>query len=224
MGKVFVASITGVDNTACEMPPYKLKLDTRDAISGSPPNPQHLQDVGYGRLCDDMTTDSELMVTQVNQSSDDGFNNQMTEEDSKGLERLNKDTETKTVEAFTTDSAGCTANLLTNNRTINTDVSCRIVGDMMLVVDYTKQAMDIDSSNSNFEQSCTNQHAAQSFQSDICDNDATTLKTAERGTQIQFKGLNLEESTSSLRGNKIVFTLDCNRCKQRIDQQLSASG
>ena len=222
---MFVSSITGVDNTACEIPPYKLQLDTHDPISGLPLNPQQLQDVGYGRLCDDTATDGELMVTQVNQASDDGFNDHTAEEDSKGLERLNEDTEVlENLEAFTTDSTGCTANPLANNRTINTDVGCRIGGDMMLVVDYMKQGMDIDSSSLNCDQSCANQQTAQSSQSDTRDNDTATLKPAERGTQIQFKGLNLEESTSSLRGNKIVFTLECNRCKQRIDQQLSASG
>lgn len=45
-----------------------------------------------------------------------------------------------------------------------------------------------------------------------------------RGTEIQFRGLHLEENVSTLIGNRIVFTLECNRCRQRIDQQLSGSG
>ena len=215
MGKMFVSNITGVDNTACEIPPYKIKLDTCDAISGSPPNSQHiLQDVDYGRSCDDMKTDSGLTVFQVNRASVDGLNDDMAKEGSKGLERLNKDIGPENAEHFPsneTDSTGCIANLL---RTVNTDVGFEVGG---------KLSMNIDSSNSNCEQSCTNQQAAQSSQSDTSGNDVGSLKTAERGIQIQFKGLNLEESTSTLRGDKIVFTLECSRCKQRIDQQLSAS-
>ena len=78
-------------------------------------------------------------------------------------------------------------------------------------------------SQANHEQACSNEHALESSLSNTHGNDSTLLKTVERGTRIQFKGLHLEESTSSMRANKVSFTLECSRCKQRMDQQLAAA-
>ena len=65
---------------------------------------------------------------------------------------------------------------------------------------------------------------AESNQSEPLCNDSVALNTVRKGTEIQFRGLNLEENVSTLRGSRVVFTLECNRCRQRIDQQLSVSG
>lgn len=78
-------------------------------------------------------------------------------------------------------------------------------------------------SQASHEQACSNEHSLESSLSSTHGNDSTTLKTVERGTRIQFKGLHMEESTSSMRANKVLFTLECGRCKQRMDQQLTAA-
>lgn len=92
-------------------------------------------------------------------------------------------------------------------------------------IDRKKEMMDTETTSSqNSQESFENDQAAQSSQSDIHGSDSATSNTAERGTQIQFKGLNLEESISSIRGNKVVITFECKRCRQRIDLHLSPSG
>ena len=92
-------------------------------------------------------------------------------------------------------------------------------------IDHEKEIMDAETTSSqNIQESFENDQAAQSSQSDIHASDSATSNTAERGTQIQFKGLNLEESISSIRGNKVVITFECKRCRQRIDLHLSPSG
>ena len=78
-------------------------------------------------------------------------------------------------------------------------------------------------SQASHEQACSNEHSLESSLSSTHGNDSTPLKTVERGTRIQFKGLHMEESTSSMRANKVLFTLECGRCKQRMDQQLTAA-
>lgn len=78
-------------------------------------------------------------------------------------------------------------------------------------------------SQASHEQGCSNEHSLESSLSSTHGNDSTPLKGVERGTRIQFKGLHLEESTSSMRANKVLFTLECSRCKQRMDQQLTAA-
>ena len=92
-------------------------------------------------------------------------------------------------------------------------------------IDHKKEIMDMETTSSQNSQECLeNEQVAQSSQSDIHGSDSATSNTAERGTQIQFKGLNLEESISSIRGNKVVITFECKRCRQRIDLHLSPSG
>lgn len=92
-------------------------------------------------------------------------------------------------------------------------------------IDRKKEMMDTETTSSqNSQESFENDQAAQSSQSDISGSDSATSNIAERGTQIQFKGLNLEESISSIRGNKVVVTFECKRCRQRIDLHLSPSG
>lgn len=78
-------------------------------------------------------------------------------------------------------------------------------------------------SQASHEQACSNEHSLESSLSSTRGNDSTPLKTVERGTRIQFKGLHMEESTSSMRANKVLITLECGRCKQRMDQQLTAA-
>ena len=78
-------------------------------------------------------------------------------------------------------------------------------------------------SQASHKQACRNEHSLESSLSSTHGNDSTPLKTVERGTRIQFKGLHMEESTSSMRANKVLFTLECGRCKQRMDQQLTAA-
>ncbi|CAH3161631.1 unnamed protein product [Porites evermanni] len=92
-------------------------------------------------------------------------------------------------------------------------------------IDHKKEIMDMETTSSRNSQECLeNEQVAQSSQSDIHGSDSATSNTAERGTQIQFKGLNLEESISSIQGNKVVITFECKRCRQRIDLHLSPSG
>lgn len=92
-------------------------------------------------------------------------------------------------------------------------------------IDHMKEMIDAETTSfQNNQESFENEEAAQSSQSDIHGSDSATSNTAERGTQIQFKGLNLEESISSIRGNKVVITFECKRCRQRIDLHLSPSG
>lgn len=83
---------------------------------------------------------------------------------------------------------------------------------------HKKEKMETDTTSS--------QNSQESFENgDFHNSDSvTSSNTAERGTQIQFKGLNLEESISSIRGNKVVITFECKRCRQRIDLHLSPSG
>ena len=69
-----------------------------------------------------------------------------------------------------------------------------------------------------------NGDTAQSNQSEPLCNNSAALSTVRKGTEIQFRGLNLEENVSTLRGSRVVFTFECNRCRRRIDQQLSVSG
>ena len=77
--------------------------------------------------------------------------------------------------------------------------------------------------DSNSELGVLSEDTAHSDQSEPHGNDSAS-SPVRKGTEIQFRGLNLEENVSTLRGSRVVFTLECNRCRQRIDQQLSVSG
>lgn len=248
MRKTFVSSIAGLDNRAGELNPTdEQKLVAHDAVNGSQPNTQHGEnnDFGSWQLLDTIANSKSLKGSEINVvSSDDGFDCNVIMKDSKGKEVLNvqADASCSTFQVTPHDnSTDSTGNQDIDISSINPNVICGNASSM-LDADHGQQAVGISSSNcdqnrntgyaaqpSQSDTCSTDQNSntgcgAQSSQSDSCGNDNTSAKSAERGTQIQFKGLHLEESTSSLRGNKVVFTLECSRCKHRLDQQLSASG
>ena len=217
MTKSYVSNITDADNTACELPSNSLASEGQVVVTNSPPDQECLQDIGYDGHCSNAGTEKTV---QINAET---LGDSYTKEDSKGLEMLVNDVEPSCCTVQVASSSGIhdsAVDHVTNNRATNTDASH---DSNMLDVDPLKQVVNTGGANFNCEQSLANEHAAQSSQSDTYGNNASVLNTAERGTQIQLKGLNLEENTSSMRGNKVVFTLECCRCRQRIDQQLSAS-
>ena len=203
--KSYFSSITGVDNTASCESSNKLTLESQDSVLNGLPL---------------------LKTTQIDELSD-GFH-KIENDKSKGLEISGKDTAPNSCsfQGAQNDASGASTSGLhdgaanpTNSGMASTDVHC---DSSVMGVSDLKQGMSMDSTNC--AQSSTNEHPAQSPQPNAHGDDTAASNTAERGTQIQFKGLNLEESISTMRGSKIVFTLECSRCKQRIDQRLSASG
>lgn len=120
-----------------------------------------------------------------------------------------KDTHSDSPETFTSN---------TNDRRVSE------INNLKQVDEMEGASLTLSKHDSDSEHGVPSEDTAQSNQSEPQCNDSVALSTDRRGTEIQFKGLNLEESVSTLRGSRVVFTLECSRCKQRIDQQLSVSG
>lgn len=185
-----------------------------DLVTGSRPDGEHAEDTGYEDHCSSTGTDSgHVKITQNNGSSD-----MFEREDGEKVQSLCSDN----VQDTNNDTFEASTSL--------TDINCVT---NVLGIDHLKQVVDIDSTPStvgkqdlNYEQRIASEGTAQTNQSEPhshCD-DTAASRTARRGTEIQLRGLNLEENVSTLRGIRIVLTFECNRCRQRIDQQMSVSG
>ena len=61
-------------------------------------------------------------------------------------------------------------------------------------------------------------------QSDKVPSDNFSANAVKRGIEIQFRRLDLDENTVTLRAVKLSLTLECARCHQRNDEQLSGLG
>ena len=166
----------------------------KNTSSGSAPCQEYMNNSIYGDQGIKIGPDSEL-IKAAQIKSISGGSHLIIKEDSEGHDILHNDTEPS---------------------------SCNPQNEE----NHKKEKMETDTTSSqNSQENFENEQAADSCLSDFHDSDsATSSNTAERGTQIQFKGLNLEESISSIRGNKVVITFECKRCRQRIDLHLSPSG
>lgn len=109
------------------------------------------------------------------------------------------------------------------NRTCDANIGFGIMLEsksLKKTVDMDNKCLTSSMEDINYGQ-MTNNGTDQDKETRITNEKASAVR---RGTEIQFRGLDLEENVSTLIGNRIVFTLECNRCRQRIDQQLHGSG
>ena len=115
------------------------------------------------------------------------------------------------------------------SQTFTSDTNDRNTAEInnLKLVDCMEQegaSLTLSKQDTNSELGVLSEDAAQSNQSEPHGADLVASSPVRKGTEIQFRGLNLEENVSTLRGSRVVFTLECNRCRQRIDQRLSVSG
>ena len=205
----FVSSITTEGVVADNPPPDNLCIPG----TGLTPVTCHVQCIGYDNHSNKTGTDTEhVNRTQSNESSD-------------GLQLVEKD-EGKMEQSLLCHIEPKKAN--GQERDNDALGSCASDTDVreLLESNNLKEIVGMDNKSLTVsEQDPDNcEETDQTDQPGLPDDAASAANTVRRGTEIQFRGLNLEENVSTLIGNRIVFTLECSRCKQRIDQQLSASG
>lgn len=190
-----------------------------DVATGLQPNNEHVEENDYENHCSRTHDESEhVKRTQNYNGSLDGCQ-MLEEEDGKTEQSLCndmrqksckvQDTHSDTLQASTSDTEG--GNMLEIN-------------NLKQVVDMGSTSSTLNKEDSHCEHGFPSEDTTLTNQSEPHSGDTVASSTVRRGTEIQFRGLNLEENVSTLRGNRIVLTLECNRCRQRIDQQLSASG
>ena len=175
-----------------------------DLASGSRPVNEDVQE----NSCESPPSSKQIDVELVERNQ----NNEPSESFSNDMEHKNctfKDAHSDSPQTFTSN---------TNDRHVSE------INNLKQVDDMEGASLTLSKHDSDSEHGVPSEDTAQSNQSEPQCNDSVALSTDRRGTEIQFKGLNLEESVSTLRGSRVVFTLECNRCRQRIDQQLSVSG
>lgn len=178
-----------------------------DLATGSRPVNEHVEYNGCENPSSSTQIESELVERNQNNGPSESCLT-FEKENGKSAQSL-KDTHNDALQTSTSD---------TNDRN-------------MLEIDNLKQVVDLEGTSSTLsKQDSNSEHAvpsediALSNLSEPHHNDSVASSTVRKGTEIQFRGLYLEENISTLRGSRIVFTLECNRCRQRIDQQLSVSG
>ncbi|XP_078374133.1 uncharacterized protein LOC144657650 isoform X1 [Oculina patagonica] len=196
--------------------PEQDSLNVSDLTTGSRENHERVIVNDHENQCSIKQVDSEHVKRTQNNGSSDGC--QMFEkEDGKTEQSLCKVIELKTIQGTQNDTL--------QTSTSDTDASnMSEMDDLKQVVGMGSTFSTVSMHDSNEEDKFASKDTMQSNQSETHCQDTVASSTVRRGTEIQFKGLNLEENVSTLRGNRIVLTLECNRCRQRIDQQLSVSG
>ena len=189
-----------------------------DLATGQRPVNEHVEDNGCESYPSSKQIDDKLL--ERNQNNEPSESCQTFEkEPGKQVQSLSNDMEHKicNVEDIHIDTP----------QTSTSDT----VDKNMSEINNSKQVDCMEGASSTLSKQDTNsklgalsEDTAQSNQSEpLCD-DSVALSTVRKGTEIQCRGLNLAENVSTLRGSRVVFTLECNRCRQRIDQQLSVSG
>ena len=178
-----------------------------DLAIGSRPVNEHVEYNGRENPSSSTQIDSELV--EINQNNGPSESCQTFEKENGKRTQSLKDTHSDTLQTSTSD---------TSNRNMSE------IDNLKQVVDLEGASSTLNKQDSNSEHAVPSEDIAQSNLSEPHCNDSVASSTVRKGTEIQFRGLNLEENISTLRGTRIVFTLECNRCRQRIDQQLSVSG
>ncbi|XP_068741541.1 uncharacterized protein [Montipora capricornis] len=214
MTRAFVARIGGTsdDNTLSQIHPNQPKITESNAEGVSPNYRQHLPDREIGCQVmdtiqrDNMSNGVAIEDKIFNDAADLNCSSSSLICDKEGDKHI-----TEGIDGIKNGNAICES----GDSTLNAKN-----------IRHSAECVTMISSDTSYEEPCANEVAVQSTLSHAFGNESetTSSKTAERGTQILFKGLHLEESISSLRANKVAFTLECSRCKQRIDQQISAAG
>lgn len=198
--------------------PEQDSVDVSDLTTGSRENHEHVEDNDHEIQSSSKQVDSELARRTQNNGSSDSCQ-MLKEEDGKTEQSLCKVMELKSCNVEDTQ------NDTLQTSTSDTDASSMSeIDDLKQVVGMDSTSSTISMHDSNEEHKFASEDTMQSSQSEPRCQDTVASSTVRRGTEIQFKGLNLEENVSTLRGNRVVLTLECNRCRQRIDQQLSVSG
>ena len=190
-----------------------------DLATGQTPINEHVEDNGCKSCPGSKQIDDEFV--ERNQNNEPSENCQTFEkEPGKQVQSLSNDMEHKSCNVrdmhIDTPQTSTSGTIDKNISEINN----------LKQVDCTEGASStLSKQDTNSKLGALSEDTTQSNQSEpaLC-NDSAAFSTVRKGTEIQFRGLNLEENVSTLRGSRVVFTLECNRCRQRIDQQLSVSG
>ena len=189
-----------------------------DLATGPRPVNEHAEDNGCGSPSSSKQIDSEIMERSQNNGPSESCQT-LDEEIDESMQSLSDDVEHKS--CYFKDTQSETAQTSTSD---TKDRSMSEINNMKQVNCMEGASSTLSKHDSNSELGVLGEDTAQSNQSEPHYNDSVVSSTVRKGTEIQFRGLNLEENVSTLRGNRVVFTLECNRCRQRIDQQLSVSG
>lgn len=189
-----------------------------DLATGQRQVSEHVEDNGCESSPSNMQIDIEFV--ERNQSNEPSESCQTFEnETGKRVQCLSNDLEHNSCNFKDTHSD------ISHSSTSDTNVRNTAEITNVKQVDCMEGAsLTLSKQDANSELGVLCEDAAQSNQSELHCNDSVATSPVRKGTEIQFRGLNLEENVSTLRGSRVVFTLECNRCRQRIDQQLSVSG
>ena len=189
-----------------------------DLATGQRPVSEHVEDNGCESCPSSKQIDNELVESNQNN------------EPSESCQTFEKDTG-KQVQSLSNDMEHESCNFKDTHidipQTSTSDTSDKSMSEInnLKHVDCMEGASStLSKQDTNFKLGAVSEDTAQSNQSESLCNDSVALSTIRKGTEIQLRGLNLEENVSTLRGGRVVFTLECKRCRQRIDQQLSVSG
>lgn len=197
--------------------PEQGSLIVSDVATGSRANNEQMEENDHENRCSSTQIDSDHVKPTQNIESSDSY--QMHDkQDGKREQSLSNDLELKSCDVQDLDTPDDTL------QTFGNDTDAR---NMSEIHDFT-QVVDTGGASSYLSKqdsdSFPSEDTTQTNQEEPHNGDTAALSTVRRGTEIQFRGLNLQENVSTLRGNRTMFSLECNRCRQRIDQQLSASG
>lgn len=189
-----------------------------DLATGPRPVNEHVEDNGRESFSSSKQIDNK--VVEINQNNEPSEHCQIFEKETG-----------KQVQSFSNDMEHKTCNFKYTHIDIPQTSTSDTIDKNMSEINNLKQvdcmegtSLTLSKQDANSKVGAVSEDTALSNQSELLCNDSVALSTIRKGTEIQLRGLNLEENVSTLRGSRVVFTLECNRCRQRIDQQLSVSG
>lgn len=200
--------------------PEQGSLIVSDVATASRANNEQMEENNHENHCSSTQINRDQVKRTQNIESSDSY--QMPDkEGGKREQSLSNDLELKSCNVQDLDTHNDTL------QTYGSDTNARNmseIDDLKQVVDMGGVSSSLSKQDLYSEDSFPSEDTTQTNREEPHHGDTAASSTVRKGTEIQFRGLNLEENVSTLRGNRTMFTLECNRCRQRIDQQLSASG